>query len=41
MLSKTEVVMTADAVRGLGDGNMEKGAQRLYDQMKTAEKRVA
>ena len=40
MLSKNEFVMTADAVRGMGDGNIEKGAQRLYDQMKTAEKRV-
>ena len=40
MLSKNEFVMTADAVRGLGDGNIEKGAQRLYDQMKQAEKRV-
>jgi hypothetical protein len=24
----------------MGDGNIEKGAQRLYDQMKQAEKRV-
>jgi len=40
MLSKNEFVMTADAVRGIGNGNIEKGAQRLYDQMKTAEKRV-
>ena len=40
MLSKNEFVMTADAVRGIGDGDVEKGAQRLYDQMKTAEKRV-
>ncbi len=40
MLSKNEFVMTADAVRGMGDGNIEKGAQRLYDQMKTAEKRI-
>ena len=41
MLSKNEFVMTADAVRGMGGGSIEKGAQRLYDQMKTAEKRVA
>ena len=41
MLSKNEFVMTADAVRGIGGGSIEKGAQRLYDQMKTAEKRVA
>ena len=40
MLSKNEFVMTADAVRGIGDGDIEKGAQRLYDQMKQAEKRV-
>jgi hypothetical protein len=40
MLSKNEFVMTADAVRGMGGGNIEKGAQRLYDQMKTMEKRV-
>tara|TARA_R110001606_G_scaffold370250_1_gene526561 strand:- start:144 stop:1058 length:915 start_codon:yes stop_codon:yes gene_type:complete len=40
MLSKNEFVMTADAVRGMGGGSIEKGAQRLYDQMKTAEKRV-
>jgi len=40
MLIKNEFVMTSDAVRGIGDGNIEKGAQRLYDQMKTAEKRV-
>ena len=40
MLSKNEFLMTADAVRGMGDGNIEKGAQKLYDQMKQAEKRV-
>jgi len=40
MLSKNEFVMTADAVRGMGNGSIEKGAQRLYDQMKQAEKRV-
>ena len=40
MLSKNEFVMTADAVRGMGDGSIEKGAQRLYDQMKSLEKRV-
>ena len=41
MLSKNEFVMTADAVRGMGDGNVEKGAQRMYDQMKQLENRVA
>jgi len=41
MLSKNEFVMTADAVRGMGDGNIEKGAQRLYNQMKKLENKVA
>jgi hypothetical protein len=40
MLSKNEFVMTADAVRGMGDGSIEKGAQRLYDQMKRLENKV-
>jgi len=40
MLSKNEFVMTADAVRGMGNGSIEKGAQKLYDQMKSLEKRV-
>jgi hypothetical protein len=38
MLSKNEFVLTADAVRGIGKGNVEKGAQRLYDLMGEAEK---
>jgi len=37
MLSNNEFVMTADAVRGMGDGNVELGAQRMYDQMKMLE----
>ena len=37
MLSNNEFVFTADAVRGMGGGNVEKGAQRLYDQMKMLE----
>jgi len=37
MLSKNEFVFTADAVRNAGDGNVEKGAQRLYNTMKTLE----
>ena len=41
MLSKNEFVMTADAVRGMGEGSVEKGAQRMYDQMKQLENRVA
>ena len=32
--------MTADAVRGMGDGNVEKGAQKMYDQMKQLENRT-
>ena len=41
MLSKNEFVMTADAVRGVGDGNIEKGAQRMYNLMKQNEGKVA
>ena len=41
MLSKNEFVFTADAVRGAGGGNIEKGAQRMYDKMKKLENRVA
>ena len=40
MLSKNEFVMTADAVRGMGDGNVEKGAQKMYDQMRELESRT-
>ena len=40
MSSKNEFVMTADAVRGMGDGNVEKGAQKMYDQMRQLENRV-
>ena len=38
MLSNNEFVMTADAVRGMGEGDVNRGAQRLYDQMKMLEK---
>ena len=41
MLSKNEFVMTADAVRGAGDGSIEKGAQKMYDTMKRLEDKVA
>ena len=41
MLSKNEFVMTADAVKGAGGGDVEKGAQRMYDTMKMLEGRVA
>ena len=37
MLSKNEFVMTADAVRAAGNGNIEDGAQRMYDLMNTLE----
>ena len=37
MLSNNEFVFTADAVRGAGDGNVELGAQRMYDTMKRLE----
>ena len=40
MLSKNEFVMTANAVRGAGNGSIEKGAQKMYDTMKNLEKRV-
>ena len=38
MLSKNEFVLTADAVRGIGKGDVEKGAEKLYGMMKQAEK---
>ena len=37
MLSNNEFVFTADAVRGMGDGNVNKGAERMYNMMKTLE----
>jgi len=37
MLSKNEFVFTADAVRNAGGGDVEKGAERLYNTMKTLE----
>jgi hypothetical protein len=40
MLSKNEFVMTADAVKGAGNGDIEKGAQIMYDNMKRLESRV-
>ena len=36
-LSKNEFVMTADAVRAAGGGNINKGAQRMYNTMKQLE----
>ena len=40
MLSKNEFVMTADAVKGLGNGSPELGAQRMYDLMNNLETKV-
>ena len=40
MLSNNEFVFTADAVRGAGDGDVELGAQRMYDAMKKYENKV-
>ena len=40
MLSKNEFVMTADAVRAMGDGDVNQGAQRMYDLMNSLEARV-
>ena len=40
MLSNNEFVFTADAVRGMGDGNVDLGAQRMYDMMKKLEGKV-
>jgi hypothetical protein len=40
MLSKNEFVFTADAVRGAGDGSINKGAQKMYKLMKSLEKKV-
>ena len=37
MLSKNEFVLTADAVRGIGGGSVEKGTEKLYNVMKQAE----
>lgn len=37
MLSKNEFVLTADAVRGVGNGSVETGAKKLYNMMKEAE----
>ena len=37
MLSKNEFVMTADAVRAMGEGDVNRGAQRMYDLMNSLE----
>jgi hypothetical protein len=38
MLSNNEFVFTAKSVRNMGDGDVNKGAQRMYDMMKYLEK---
>ena len=38
MLSNNEFVFTADAVRGMGNGDVDRGAEKLYNMMKTLEK---
>jgi hypothetical protein len=40
MLSRNEFVFTADAVRGAGNGSINKGAQKMYKLMKSLEKKV-
>ena len=40
MLSNNEFVFTADAVRNAGGGDINKGAQLMYDTMKKLESRV-
>ena len=40
MLSNNEFVFTADAVRAAGCGDIDKGAQRMYDTMKKLESKV-
>jgi len=39
-LSKNEFVMTADAVRGAGGGNINEGAKRMYETMNKLEARA-
>ena len=39
-LSENEFVMTADAVRAAGGGNVNKGAQRMYNVMNNLEARA-
>ena len=40
MLSNNEFVFTADAVRAAGGGDIDKGAQLMYDTMKRLESKV-
>jgi hypothetical protein len=40
-LSKNEFVFTADAVRGAGNGDVDKGAQKMYNTMKMLEGKIS
>jgi len=40
-LSKNEFVFTADAVRGAGNGDVDRGAQKMYNTMKMLEGKLA
>ena len=40
MLAKNEFVMTSDAVKGMGNGDVNEGAQKMYDLMKQLEANV-
>ena len=40
MLAKNEFVMTADAVKAAGNGDVNKGAQAMYDLMNNLEANV-
>ena len=40
MLAKNEFVMTSDAVKGMGNGDVNKGAQKMYDLMNQLEANV-
>ena len=39
-VSKNEYVITADAIRGAGGGNINEGAKRMYNLMKNLEARA-
>jgi len=39
MLMPGEFVMTTDAVRGLGDGNLDNGIKNMYSVMRNLERR--
>ena len=39
-LSNNEFVMTADAVRGAGNGSIQRGADKMYELMNNFERRA-